>query len=357
MRARVTGLNSGDYDNEMDFILNARRPTIGYTGEKPKYDPAIDGEGAWARKWGPVLRHNSARVTNSILLREEWSELDRRITEMVKLRQNAVNDLRSAGLVQTTTLATMMLRWRVATERMRPQVNMDGRSKADLDQTDRIVRSVPLPIFRTDYGFGKRELMASRRMGTPLDTFEATEAIQALVEEQERMLFNGEARVIVEGNAIFGYTNLPARITATAAVFGGGDFGTITNIVATFLGMANALALVRYHRPFNCYIAQTQYNQMLEYYSDGSSDNPLQRVEALPMINSVKASDYLADGNLVMVQMTSNVVEMVEALAPENREWESPDQQSLNFAAMAASTYKLTTDSAGNAGIAHATAC
>lgn len=364
MRAKITGFNMEDYADELAFITNAREPQIEFKGDRPVYDVSIDGPaesgilGNYVRKWKPVLRHNAemVRITNSILVREEWSELDRKITQMVKLRQNAINDLRSAGLVQSTSLAVMMTRWRVATERVRPSVSMDGRSKADHDRTDRIVRAVPLPIFRTDYTFGRRELMSSRRMGAPLDTFEAGEAIEALVEEQERMLFNGEARVIVEGNAIFGYTNLPARDTATAAAYGGGDFGTITNIVPTLLGMVNALALLRYHGPFNFYISVTQYNEMLEYYSDGSVDNAVMRVERLPMIDSVKPSDYLAAGNGVLVQMTSNVVEMQEALAPENREWESPDGQSLNFAAMAASTNKLTTDSEGNAGIAHVTA-
>lgn len=358
----------------VEFVTNTRSPRITTNAGQPPiaFDPAIDLQGVpehlhpWARRWNPVLRHaekhNPDRrrelslVTNSRLDEREWAALDREIFEMVKLRRNGVEDLVSRGLTKQTTLAVMLSQWRMASERVRPTVNMDGRSRANRDLTDRITRSVPVPIFRTDYEIGSRELLSSRTLGEPLDTFEAGEAASAIMEEQERLLFLGDAAVVIEGNDIPGYTTLPGRDTATAAAYGGGDFGTISNVLPTVLGMLAALSLVRYHGPFMFYIADAQYHEMLETFTDGSGQTAKARVEELPQILEVKPSDMLTAAEGVMVQMTKNVVDWITAMAIENREWESPDQTALFFAVMAAGAPRLKTDSDGNAGIAHVTA-
>ena len=353
----------------IDFVTNSHGPEIRVKegGSPIAFNAEVDlmdlpaNAPNWrkrhARRWNPVLRNDDAFVANSVLDKREWARLDAAIFEMVKLRQNAMADLISRGLTVPGSLATLMSQWRHATERVRPTVSMDGRSRVDRDRTDRLTRSVPIPIFRTDYEIGRRELLASQTLGNPIDTFEAGEAAGSITEEQERMLFSGETGVVVQGSSIAGYTTLAARDTGTAAAYGGGDFATISNIKPTFLGMLAALAAKRYHGPFLCYIAQAQYHQMLDTYSDGSGDTALDRVQELPQIDAVKPSDFLAAGNLVMVQMTSNVVDWFNAMDVQNREWESGDGQALHYAVMAAGAPRLKTDSAGNAGIAHATSC
>lgn len=351
-------------DDATGFVTNTRGPQIKLRagGQPILFDPAIDLLGVpehlhpWARRWNPVLRNDKAFVANSMLDEREWAVLDRQIFEMVKLRKNGVEDLRAKGLTKSTTLAEMLNQFRMASERVRPSVNMDGRSRAVRDRTDRLTRSVPIPIFRTDYEIGRRELLSSRTLGSPIDTFEAGEAAEAIIEEQERMLFDGDTSIVVEGNDIPGYTTLAARDTATAAAYGGGDFGTISNIMPTVLGMLTALSAVRYHGPFTFYLADAQYHQILETYTDGSGQTGKDRIESLPQITEVKPSDMLTAAEGVMVQMTANVVDWIEAMALENREWEAPDQTALFFAVMAAGAPRLKTDSDGNAGIAHVTA-
>lgn len=348
-----------------DFITNSHAPQIKIEagGQDIAFNADIDYLNVpehlkpWAYRWGPVLRNDAAFVANSVLDKREWAELDRTIFEMVKLRRNGVEDLRSRGLTTTTTLAEMLSQFRMATERVRPTVSMDGRTRADRDRTDRVVYSVPIPIIRGDYDIGRRELDASRKLGASLDTFEAGEAASSVAEEEERLLFNGDASIVVHGGTIYGYTTLPARDTATAAVYGGGDFGTISEILPTYLGALAALAAKRYHGPFVSYVALTQYHEMLDTYTDGTGQTALARVKLLPQIDDVKPSDFLAAGNMVLVQMTPNVVDWRIALDVENREWVSGDQMSLMYCVLSAATPRLKTDSDGNAGIAHATAC
>lgn len=347
----------------LNFVTNTKTPQIKIKagGSPIAFNADLDLLGIpehlkpWAARWRPVLRNEAAFVTNSVLDKREWAELDREIFEMVKLRHNALQDLKDRGLTKTTTLAEMLSQWRMASERIRPSVNMDGRSRADRDRTDRHVYSVPIPIYRTDYEIGRRELLASRKLGTSIDTFEAGEAASAIMEEQERTLFDGNANIVVQGNPVYGYTTLPARDTATAVGYGGGDFGTISNILPTVLGMLAALAAKRYHGPFVFYIAQAQYHEMLDTYTDGSGQTALARVLELPQIDAIKPSDFLTAANGTLVQMTRNVVDWTEGMSLENREWESGDGQALYFAVMAAGAPRLKTDVDGNAGIAHVT--
>ena len=143
----------------VDHLTGETRPARPLVGSDLTVN-ADPGWSDWEKRWLPVLENPKAHVmvrdargmvVNSLLDKREWAELDREIFEMVKLRKNAIADLQSAGLTSTTNLGEMLSQWRVSTERTRPSVNMDGRSRADRDLTDRLVYSVPIPIFRTDY--------------------------------------------------------------------------------------------------------------------------------------------------------------------------------------------------------------
>ncbi len=326
-------------------------------GRRPLVNQA-DGQMIVNAHGYPIVGYRGEMAVNSLLRKDEWEELDAAVIGMVKLRLNGIADLRSKGLVQTLGgLGTMVSQWNVGSERVAADVTMDGRSRYNRDRVNKKLYGVPVPIISTGYEIGIRELDAGRRLGNGLDTVEASESAAAVAEELENILFNGESTIVVGGSGIYGYTTLAARTTATAAGFGGGDFGTISNITPTFLGMLSALAAKRYHGPFGAYISNTQYHQMLAFYTDGSGQTALDRVLQLPQIEFVKPSDHLADGVCTMVQLTSNVVDLAIALDVTNREWEEADGSALHYRVMMAAVPRLKTDHAGNAGIAHATAC
>jgi len=189
----------------------------------------------------------------------------------------------------------------------------------------------------------------ARAAGSDIESFEAEEAGAAVAEKLEGMLISGETGVVVQGSDIPGYTSLAARYQGTAV----GDFGTISNIYETFLAAVTIMAGRRYYGPFGVYIANTQYHEMMEYYSDGTGQTPLQRVEAMPQISFVKPNDLVTDGEFVMPQLTNGVVDIREAMPIENRRWVSPDASRVHFVVAASAVPRLKTDYAGYAGIAH----
>jgi uncharacterized linocin/CFP29 family protein len=330
----------------VDFITNSWRPH------------GFDKKGRPVDEQGNLMVNQRQLQANAFLSREEWEVLDTAIYEMAKQRLNAWQDLVGAGLTRTSSLAAMYTKWRVASERIAADVTMDFRTRLTHDRTDKYTYGVPLPIISAFYSLGRRELMATRAAGQDVETFEAQEAAAAVVEQAENILINGNTAIVVQGNSIPGYRTLAARDTGTAAAYGGGDFGTISNVTATFIGMLSALAAKRYYGPFNCYIHNTQYHEMLEFYTDGSGQTALERTLQLPQIQSIKPNDLMTTaGDLLMVQMSRNVVDVEIALTLENRQWEAPDGSALFFVVMMAAVPRLKTDYEGNAGIAHATSC
>lgn len=330
----------------VDFITNSWRP-YGFN----KHGRPVDERGG-------LMVNERSLASNAFLNREEWEVLDKAVYGMAKLRLGAFQDLVGAGLKRTSSLAAWYSAWRVASERVSADVTMDFRTRINEDRTDKKTYGVPVPIISAKYSLGRRELITARAAGQQIETFEAAEAAAAVAEKAEDILINGNTSIVVNATSISGYRTLSARSTATAAAYGGGDFGTISNITDTFLGMLSTLAGLRFYGPFNCYIHNTQYHEMLAHYSDGSGQTALQRVEEYPQIKSVKPNDVIGTaGDLLMVQMTQNVVDVEIALTLENRRWEAPDGSAMFFVVMMSAVPRLKTDYAGNAGIAHATSC
>lgn len=301
-------------------------------------------------------------VTNSVLSDREWERLDQTVYQMQRLRLNAVDDLRSRGLVHTLqSFGIMSDNWRVSTEKKRATAQMDPRTAVDRDRAEKHEYGTPVPIIYSDYEIGWRELEASRLYGSPLDTTEAAETTQAVVEQAEYTLFNGDSTVVVNGQSISGYRTITGRTTDTATNFGGGDFGTITNIYTTFQNAISTMAGKRFYGPFMAYVSNTQYHQMNAIYTDGSGQSAKARVLGnIADIADIKdvQTDFLADGEILLVQMTSDVVELTTVTdfdEPQNREMNHPLDDTLVARIMMVAVPRIKTNSAGNVGICHIT--
>lgn len=288
-------------------------------------------------------------VANAFLNREEWEALDSTIIARAKQKLGIWGDVMGAGLKTTTTLAEWYSKWRVASERVAADLNMDFETQEDEDRTDRKTYGVPIPIISARFSIGRRELMTARATGASIETFEAAEAAAAVAEKAEIILVDGDTTQVVQSSTISGLRTLTARYTANAD----GDFGTLSNIYPSFRKAIAAMAALRYRGPFNVYMAVDQYHEMLEYYSDGTGQRALDRVLALPQISSVKDNDLMTAGQFIMLQMSKDVIDIREALPLETRRWESPSGSRLHFVVLMAAVPRLKTDYAGYAGIAH----
>jgi uncharacterized linocin/CFP29 family protein len=302
------------------------------------------------------MRKPNGMTVNSLLRKDEWEELDRAVLEAVSSELNGVQALRNMGLVQRLGgLGSMVSQWNVASERTAASLTMSGRSNGERGRVEKRLRSVPVPIAFAEYEIGLRELEASRRLGDALDTTEAAASARVVAEKQEELLFSGDTTIVVGGDNIEGFTTATGRDTDTATNYGGGDFATAGNGAKTILGMISALAAKNYRGPFGVWISNTQYWQVQTPLANRDG-NDLSDILAIPQVSFADRSDELADGVVIVAQLTRDVVDLAVALEVTNREWASGDEMAFYGKVMAAVIPRVKTDYAGNVGVAHATA-
>lgn len=296
-------------------------------------------------------------VVNSQLRLDEWRRLDAAVQRVALQRLNAVQHLRQAGLVvPIPSFGTLTTQYSQVDEATAAEVSMTGESRGERSRLEFGIVNRPLPVIFKEFAIPIRQLTASRLMGTPLDTSHATAATRVVAEKEESMLLNGDSTVVFDGGTIYGYRTEPNRNTDTATNYGGGDWGTIANVVATVAGMINAAQGDGYYGPYNLYASTTQYNQAtLAYYTDGSGDTPRDRIMAMPQISMFEPSDTLADGNLVLVQMTEDVIDWVEHQAISVVEWVSADGMVAHFRVQAVAAPRVKSDKNSKSGVVHAT--
>ena len=295
-------------------------------------------------------------AVNSMLRENEWKEVDAAVLESARYPLVGVQDLVSMGLTKPLGgLGSYVTQWYTSSEVTAASVNMSGTGRGDRDLPDLKPAAVPVPVIFKEFGIDLRQLLASRKSGDGLDVTAAAEASRVVAEGQENMLLNG-ASVTINGATVYGYRNHPSRNTDTAGNYGGGDWGTIANVVPTVAGMISAAMADYHYGPYVLYASTVQYNQAtLAYYTDGSGETPAQRILKMPQISNFKMMPGLADGELLLVQMDRTVAEWAIAMGQQMREWVSGDGMQIMFRVMAVVAPRIKARYDGKSGLVHAT--
>lgn len=297
-------------------------------------------------------------TVNSLLRGDEWQEIDRAVLAAARYPLRFVNMLRSRGLVHTLGgLGTLSTAYYKSSEMTRASVTMTGRARSERDLPELKQVGVPVPVIHKEFTIGERMLLASRNQGDGIDVTAATEASRVVAEEIETIFMNG-ASVVLNGMNLYGVLNHPDRNTDTATNYGGGDWGTIANVVPTVNGMITAAVTDRHYGPYTLFLSSTQYLQAANsYYTDGSGQTALDRIKNLEMIEDVihLPPDTLADANGTLVQMGAEVIDAAIALDLQVREWASGDGMESTFKILAVMAPRVKSRHDGKSGIVHVT--
>lgn len=295
-----------------------------------------------------------AFVSNHNTLRhEEYLRYDEKLVNVARQRLNGITDLQSAGLiVPLGGLGIMLSNWERAGDMTAAVANMDGMTEGQKDRLTFDEVGVPIPIFSKDWALNKRQLEASRTRGEPLSTAQVAIATRIVADKLEDVLFNGLAQLKVDGKMIYGYTNYPDRNTVELGQSWATDGSTIINDTKNMLQAAyndNRFG------PFTMYVAKDIWAEIQMDYSDQKGDKTyMERITAFADISSVKAGDSLKNGNVLLVQMTDDVVDIAVAQDIVNIEWTNNPMQTM-YKVYAAMAPRMKSDRNGSCGIVHGT--
>jgi len=347
----LNGRASGDVASKLlqcNFDVRSLRPYIGKDG---RAYVTINRNG--------VLKATPVQNATATLRKEDWIQLDEAIVKVSKPRLKAVGDLRAAGLTYTIPngMGKTVLQTETVSDIGPASVSMDAlRSNAN-DRPVFELGNLPLPIIHKDFQFSARQIMASRNGGSPLDTTSAELAARRVAEEAEKLLL-GNSTVADQysfgGGTLYGYTDLPCAITGSLSTPSSPWDGE--TFLDEILAMIVQLYAANHYGPYMLYTAPA-WDQFLDNDFKSNSDKTLRnRVKEVSSIIDVKTLDYLSDYDIVLVQMTSDVVREVIGMDITTVEWDTVGGLQKNFKVMCILVPQLRCDMADQSGIVYASA-
>lgn len=301
------------------------------------------------------MRVNALRPLDT-LRKDEWKLFDDKVIEIARARMVGVADLMSKGLTFSVAnpLGTTRIEWEKQGDMDAADVSMSGVTEGKNDRVTYDLVSVPLPIIHRDFHLNIRNLEASRTRGEALDTTQAATAARKVSEKIEEILFDGST-VNGTNTPIYGYTNALNRNTGSLANWA--DAGTTgANIITDILEMLAALYNDHMYGPYMLYVPADYWNKLMDDYKAASDRTILERILALEGIAGVKMTPNLtggASGEVLLVQMTSDVVDIAEGMQPTTVQWESHGGMVVNFKVMAIMVPRMKSDADNQSGIAH----
>lgn len=346
----------------MDFIFNGQASgnvaskLLMANGDPHVLRPYIhNGKSYISTNRGGVLSAQQVNNDAAVLPYDTWKEIDNTVEQAARERLRAVTDLTTRGLQRNIAngLGKTTLQTQKASRVGRADVSMSPRRQSERERPEFDLNNLPLPVIHKDFSFDIREIMASRNGGYSLDTSMAADCARSVAEEAEMMLLGTSGNFVHGGGQIFGYTNFDKRITKSLADPEGSGW-TPGDTVRDVLAMKSASQQKLHYGPWMCYVSPYWDEYMDDDYSENKGNNTLrQRIRDIDNIVDVRTLDYLTGKEILLVQMTSSVVQEVVGMDIMTIQWDELGGMEKHFKVMAIMVPLLRADFNGNTGIVH----
>lgn len=349
----------GAFANELvsagTFNAHSMRPFIGADGRP--YVNVYKGSGDKR----DIKNYIVQPATYATLRRDEWKQLDEAILEVSRQRLTGVDDLVSKGLTYNlgNAMGTTVLEWHDVGEAMEADLTMDGVTRGIGDRIVYQHNYLPIPIIHVDYEINARVLEASRRLGNPLDTTSAERATRKVREKLEDMLFTNTTYTFGatdsrSRNTIYSYVNHPDRNTVSLTVAWDASSTTPARILADVLAMKKASIAAYHYGNWMLYIP-TDYETVLDQDYDTTTPGTTirDRIMKIGGIDGIKVVDRLATDNVLLVQMTSDVVRLVRGMDIQSVEWQTEGKFITKYKIWTIQVPQIRSDQNGRCGIVH----
>jgi len=336
--------NNGDYNAFRPYIGDDGRSyvtkNVAPKGQKPVYE---------------------ARLTNNtaFLRRDDWLRIDRDVMQIAKPTLKAVSDLRSRGLTKNIDgMATPILAYETMSDITGATVSMNGLRESERDRPVMDIATLPIPIIHKDLSFSARGLAVAERGANPIPLSSATiaRATRRCAEKAEDMVIGNGTPYYYGGGYVYGYTNQPNRVTKamTLPTAVGWTPETFTDEISDL----KQLLVDDFHPgPYVMYISSNWGKYLDRDYSAVYPGVTLRdRTLKFDGITSIQTLDYLTGYQVLLIQMTADVVELVVGMDFRVIQWEGMGGMEVNWKVLGILVPWLKNDMDLNSGIGHGTA-
>ena len=294
--------------------------------------------------------------TNATLRRDEWKQLDDVLLQVARERLGGVQDLIDKGLVFNigNAMGTTVLETHTVSDAFEAELTMDGLPRTQGDRPEFGVEYIPLPILHVDYEINQRVLASSRSLGQALDTTSVEMAVRRILEFQEDQLFTNMTYPF-GGGTIYSYVNHPDRNQVNLAVNWDDAAMTAALIIADVQNMKQTSMDNLHYGPWMLYIPSAYETVMdLDYQTGAINGQTIrERIMKIGGIQGIKVVDRLPANNVLLVQMTSNVVRLVQGMGIQNIQWKEEGNFVTKYKVITIQVPQIRSDYNNKTGIVH----
>lgn len=326
-----------------NFNVHALRPWIGNDGRS--YISTVNAKGE--------LEATPLANATATLRKDDWKILDEAIVKAAKPRLRFVADLRAAGLTYNIPngMGKTVLETETQSDISEADISMDGLRKSNADRPLFELSNLPLPIIHKDFQFSARQIATSRNGGSPLDTTTAELAGRRVAEMAEQLAIGVVDEITYGGGTIYGLVNYTKSMTKVLTTPTGSNGSTT---LAEVLAMKKQAQDAYHFGPYMLYVAPA-WDQFLDNdFSTSKGDNTLrERLAKIDGIQGIRTLDYMENYDMVLVQMTTDVVREVIGMDITTVQWEEQGGMLLKYKVMAILVPQLRCDQNSKTGIVH----
>ena len=292
---------------------------------------------------------------------DEWKDIDRTVLEVYSRRLVGVADLKSRGLTHNLgSVGNTISIWDKQSDMTPADVNMSGEAAGEEDTVMFENDGVAVPVIHKDFRINWRRLEASRRFGESLDVTGAAVASRLVAQMADTILFTGNS-IEVGGNSIYGYMTHPNRNTVSFSNTGW-ESASVTDIFTDVQAMLAAARADNRYGPFVLYVPSA-YEGVLDedYFIQDSSPEVIvggnrtirDRLLMLSGLEDIKVADFLTADNVILVQMTRDVVDWAEAQDVTTIQYTNNGGMTERFKVFTVAVPRVKVDYDGKSGIVH----
>jgi hypothetical protein len=252
-------------------------------------------------------------VENNTLREDQTRAIEETLTRVSRRDLRAVADLRAAGLTTTTPQGIGATTFEF--DRVTPVGKAtQGMSILDLGDKDLVTfarTAIPIPVTASQFEMDARHQAAGMAYGPSVSLVNVEEHTRSVAETIEDTLVNG-SDVVLGANTLPGYTNFTSREQLSFSDTAWNDIsGAPEAAIADVLAMRGALRDNGFTGPYVLYIPANFDGVIDEDYKAESDRTLRERLLSIDGVESIRVLPSLGDDNVLMVQMTSGVVEAV----------------------------------------------
>lgn len=258
--------------------------------------------------------------------------IDTAVTRVGRQRLTIVDALISAGLTRPIT------NWWGVTKLSRDAVSESGHAKMTMvpkargerQAADRDRYSVPVPCQWDDFSFNIREIEAADRAGIDLDTTHIEQATRNVNELVEHVAIhgwkdaNGDA-IKIDGLELPGLLDSTMRSANTSDRTMDDPAHTGGDILADLQRRTEVARAAGFYGPFDWFLPSNLTVRMNEDFKTATDKSLLARLRELEYGGrpvNIRFADMLPDDTDLLIQMTSDVVEVSLGQTPTPITWE-----------------------------------